>query len=155
MNGDDVSWYDLAPIRERLLSDSGPLNSFEILVGRGVVGQRDDIEWWKKFGLTLAADGAMLVTSLATAGAAPLAAGVIAAAVASGIPAAQAYSAWQQGKQDDALNRATVLPGTDLVGALQGDIARAEAMALAIEAVVNLIGAITPLVAAARADAAH
>lgn len=150
----DLDWYDLAPIRNRMLSPESSLDSYDILVGRGVVGQRDDEEWWKKFGLTLAADAAMLVVSFATAGAAPLAAGLVAAAMATGIPAARAYAAYEKSKDSDEMNRATVLPGTDLVGAMQGDIQRAEAMALAIEAVLSMAAVAGPVAIAARTEAA-
>lgn len=150
----ELDWYDLAPIRNRLLSPESSLDAYDILVGRGVVGQRNDEEWWKKFGMTVAADAAMLVVSFATAGAAPLAAGLVAAAVATGIPAARAYDAYEKSKEADAMSRATVLPGTDLVGAMQGDTLRAEAMALAIEAVLALAASAGPLAVATRTEVA-
>ena len=94
-NSKEPDWYDLVPVREQLFAKSLDKN-FERLVARQVVGSRDDAEWWKKVGLESATMAALLVASFATAGAAPVVAGVIAGAVAVGIPAAEAYLAYQK-----------------------------------------------------------
>lgn len=132
----EPDWYDLVPLRERLFNKALDKN-FERAVARQVVGNRDDAEWWKKVGLETATMAALLVASFATAGAAPVIAGVLAGTVAVGIPAAEAYAAYEKANQMQEANQATVLPDTELVTQSQVDAAKAEALAKVIEALLN------------------
>jgi hypothetical protein len=133
----EPDWYDLVPVRHQLFEKALDKN-FERLVARQVVANRDDAEWWKKVGLESATMAALLVASFATAGAAPIVAGVIAGAVAVGIPATEAYLAYEKAGELKDASKATVLPGTDVVTEAQADAAKAEALSKAIEALLNL-----------------
>jgi hypothetical protein len=130
-------WYDLVPVRERLF-EQGLNKNFERLVARQVVGSRNDAEWYKKMGLQAVSMGALLVVSFATAGAAPVIAGVLAGAAAVGIPATQAYLAYQKADQMEAANRATVLRETDVVAESQAEALRAEGLAKIIETLITV-----------------
>lgn len=147
----EPDWYDLVPVRNRVL-DQKITGNFDSLVAKGVIAKRSNEEWWKKFAFTSVTDAALIVASFATAGMAPVMAGVIAGVVAAGIPGAQAYLASEKADDLSKADRGTVLPGMDLVSKMQVDALRAEALAKKIELLLTAIGLVGPLAAAARME---
>jgi hypothetical protein len=145
-----VDWYDLVPLRLSLLEgkkwgDRTGLGAFHNWAALDAVGKRQNEEWWTEFGLQAATEVGLLAVTLATAGSAPIVVGLIGAAVAVGAPAAAAYSEAGQADKLATVNKATVLPGTDLVAQAQVDEQRAASVAHTIQAVVNAFLAGVPL----------
>ncbi|MEH2048251.1 eCIS core domain-containing protein [Nostoc sp.] len=147
---ESIDWFDLVPIRNQLLSGYVPpsnrrwgtgkqIETFNHWVAEQVVRNREAEEWWKEFFLQSVVEIALLTVSLATAGAAPLLIGVVGAAVAVGVPAAQSAIASSEADKLGQVSSATVLPGTELVAQAQIDEKKAKALNKAIEAILNSI----------------
>jgi hypothetical protein len=147
----EPDWYDLVPVRNRVLVQKITGN-FDVLVARGVIAERDTAEWWKKFAFEVATDAAIVVATFATAGAAPLMAGIVAGVVAAGLPGAQAYLASEKADELAKVEQATVLPGTDLAAQMQVDALRAEALAKKIELFINALTVLGGLAPAIRME---
>lgn len=147
---DTVNWFDLVPIREQLLNGYSPpskrtwgtgkkIETFNHWAAEQVVKDKESEEYWKEFFLQAVVEIALLTVSLATAGAAPLLIGVVGAAVAVGVPAAQSAIASSEADKLGQVSSATVLPGTELVAQAQIDEKKAKALNKAIEAILNSI----------------
>lgn len=146
----EVNWFDLVPIREQLLAGHAPpskrqwgigkkLDTFNHWAATQAVKDRETAEWWKEFFLQTAIEAALITVTLATGGTAPLWLGLVGAAVAVGIPAAQSAAASSEADNLTQISSGSVLPGTELVAQSQIDEKRAIAVNKKIEAIINAI----------------